>query len=248
MTRTATPQQGAGEILLAGFDALFVINLPSRPDRRREFAEQLAKMGLSFDHPKIRLFPAVRPQDKGAFSTIGARGCFMSHLGVLRQAVDAKHEAIIICEDDLDFSEDFRDRLPNLGCVLERETWDMIYGGYQDAPGGAPVASSISFIKVPAGQHIRCTHFILLRGRMIADLVRYLEKMLERPDGDPEGGPMHVDGAYSWFRTAHPEIRTLAAVPPLGHQRPSRTDIHDLRWFDRAPLVRDIVQAMRRLK
>jgi len=50
---------------------------------------------------------------------------------------------------------------------------------------------------------------------------------------------MHVDGAYTWFRRTHPTRRTWVALPELGHQRQSRTDIHPLRWYDRWPLVRD---------
>ena len=56
---------------------------------------------------------------------------------------------------------------------------------------------------------------------------------------------MHVDGAYCWFRHAHPHFRTLLAVPELGYQRSSRTDIHDLRWFDRVPVAREAVAWLR---
>jgi len=41
---------------------------------------------------------------------------------------------------------------------------------------------------------------------------------------------------------------TLSVSPTLGVQRPSRTDVHDLRWFDRVPLVRDTAQLYRRLR
>lgn len=59
---------------------------------------------------------------------------------------------------------------------------------------------------------------------------------------------MHVDGAYSHFRADHPQMVTLSVSPTLGVQRPSRTDVHDLRWFDRVPLVRDTAQLYRRLR
>ncbi len=59
---------------------------------------------------------------------------------------------------------------------------------------------------------------------------------------------MHVDGAFSRFRADHPDVVTLAALPPLGYQRPSRTDIHALRFYDRWPVLRDIVDAFRRMK
>jgi hypothetical protein len=59
---------------------------------------------------------------------------------------------------------------------------------------------------------------------------------------------MHVDGAYTWFRASHPEMRTWIAVPELGHQRQSRTDIHPLRWYDRWPVVRELAQWARRVR
>jgi glycosyl transferase, family 25 len=58
---------------------------------------------------------------------------------------------------------------------------------------------------------------------------------------------MHVDGAYSWFRRQHPEVITLLAMPELGHQRSSRTDIHDLNWYDRSIVLRPLVSVLRRI-
>jgi hypothetical protein len=72
--------------LLDYFDRIYVINLPARTDRKREMEEQLARIGLSFAHPRVSLFAAIRPHEPGGFDTIGARGCFSSHLEVLRDA------------------------------------------------------------------------------------------------------------------------------------------------------------------
>ncbi len=56
-------------------------------------------------------------------------------------------------------------------------------------------------------------------------MVDYLEAMLQRPKGSPDGGPMHVDGAYSWFRRAHPEVAAYVCTPSVAQQRSSRSDI-----------------------
>ena len=58
---------------------------------------------------------------------------------------------------------------------------------------------------------------------------------------------MHVDGAYHWFRRAHPELVCFIAEPPLAYQRASRTDIHALSWRDRVPLVRELVAFGRKI-
>jgi hypothetical protein len=103
-------------------------------------------------------------------------------------------------------------------------------------------------VEVPSQEPIGCLHFVCFRGAVIEELPRYLRRILERPPGNPEGGPMHVDGALCWFRVAFPQFRTLAVTPPLGVQRSSRTDIHELRWFDRSPLTRGLAQSLPRLK
>ena len=59
---------------------------------------------------------------------------------------------------------------------------------------------------------------------------------------------MHVDGAYNWFRRANPQFKTLLAIPELGFQRASRTDIHELRWYDRVPLFREGMASLRQVK
>lgn len=90
--------------LLAPLDLIYVINLPYRADRRSEMAHQLVRVGLSFDDPQVVLFPAVRPTEPGALPSIGARGCFLSHLGVLRDALKKGARQILVLEDDANFT------------------------------------------------------------------------------------------------------------------------------------------------
>jgi hypothetical protein len=94
---------------------------------------------------------------------------------------------------------------------------------------------------------VQTTHFVCFNGDAIAAARRYLEDMLSRPAGAAEGGPMHVDGAYNWFRKDNPQFVAYAAFPPLAGQRSSRSDVAGQRWFDRAPGVREAAQLARRL-
>ena len=227
--------------LLDRFERIRVVNLPSRADRREEMAAQMARVGVALGTDQARFFPAIRPEEAGGFPTIGARGCFLSHLQVLRDASGSA--SILVLEDDVDFIADIANALPG---ALEQlpESWGIFYGGGKSdlAPGTGAVT------KAPAGTPIGTTHFIAFRGSAIARAVSYLEAILQRPPGHPDGGPMHVDGAYSRFRADNPDIETWVALPELGYQRPSRTDIHALRWFDRTPVIRDAVTALRRLR
>lgn len=224
---------------LADFDRIYVINLAHRGDRRIEITQQLALVGLSFESPNVALFEAVRPKEPGGFDSIGARGCFMSHFGILQQARDLRN--VLIFEDDLDFIPDIAARV---GPVLEAlpADWGIFYGGcvIDLAPGPGPLT------RVPPAAPLQTSHFVAFNGPIIGKLVEHLEAILKRPSGHVDGGPMHVDGAYSRFRADNPTMGVFAALPELGYQRPSRTDIHSLKWFDRVPGVRELVQALRR--
>lgn len=236
------------ERLLEEHGPLFLINLPERKDRHAEFGEQLARIGLSFGHPRIRTFHAIRPTELSGFPTIGARGCFLSHKTILERTVSDQLGSVIICEDDLDFAPSFLSRLPVILEVMAHETWDIFYAGYTSEQIGDVVNSKANIFRLPPMHPVMCAHFYILRGQAIADLHHYLNAILSRPSGHPDGGPMHYDGALSRFRASRPDLVTLATLPTLGKQRPSRTDIHALPWFDRTPLVREAVQILRMAK
>lgn len=234
-----------GSAFAEAFGPLFVINLPSRKDRRRQFAAQLSRIGLSINDRWVRVHPAVRPETADGFPSIGARGCFLSHLTVLRTAVAENLGSLIVCEDDLDFSEDFPQRAQEVLGALRNARWDIFYAGHHGLPDTLVPDLPGPMVRLDAHQRVVAAHFVVFRRSVLAPLVAYLDAILARPPGHAEGGPMHVDGAFSRFRADHPEMITLAALPPLGHQRASRTDIHALRWFDRLPMIRNAAGAAR---
>jgi hypothetical protein len=232
---------------IRAFERIAVINLPYRQDRRVEIAAQLARVGLKLGEPPVQLFEAVRPTDAGGFASIGARGCFLSHLGVLRAARADKVQQLLILEDDCDLASGPRDALEEAVTVLnEAGSWDIAYGGYRVASGA--MTSGGRWARLPSDCPVSTTHCVAFRGTAIDAVVPYLEAMLIRPPGDPAGGPMHVDGAYTWFRREHPDTVTLAAVPPIAFQRPSRTDIHDLPWYDKSTVLRPLAAVLRGLR
>ncbi len=229
-------------------DRAFIINLASRADRRQEMQSELDRVGLGGDSA-VTFFEAVRPADAGKFPSIGARGCFESHLGVLRAAASAGIERLAIFEDDLDFAPDYAARLPDIVTALEARDWRMFYGGCELARGEADDLRDGPFLRPQISTSVQTTHFVCFRGKeTIAAAIALLETFAGRDAGHPEGGPMHVDGAYNWLRRAHPDWLVLVADPPIGVQRSSRSDIAQLRWFDQAPLVRNVVGLLRKLR
>lgn len=236
----------AGAALVETFAHIRIINLKSRADRRREMAQQLGRLGLSYDHPQIHLHEASRFGGAGAYPSIGARGCFHSHLKILKQAATANLRSVLIIEDDLDFARNAETLVPTALEALQGTEWSVFYGGYVRTNAGQDTPRHPIF-RIESTEPIQTTHFIALRGEAIAAAAAYLDAIDARPPGSPEGGPMHVDGAYSWFRRAHPDLETWLAMPELGYQRPSRTDIHDLGWKDRWRGIREITAFARRI-
>jgi len=90
-------------------------------------------------------------------------------------------------------------------------------------------------------------HFYAVNGRILDRLLRFLEELQHRPLGHPDGGPMHLDGAYSTFRAQNPDVVTLIASPNLGWQRSSRSDISP-KWFDNVPGLSPLAGAAKTTK
>ena len=233
-----------GRLLLSVFDAIYVINLVSRPDRLRDIKVQLSRLGLSFDDPKVVLFPASRPVTSGDFPTRGAKGCFESHLAILRDLETRGLNRVLILEDDADFSSNIDEILFPLLRDLSQSEWDIFLGYPPD--GFRPSNSGLA--RLPADVPSVKLHCYGVTKDAAHLAGPFLEKIYMRPGGHPLGGAMHVDGAYNWFRKAYPDVKTLVSMTPIAHQRSSKTDIHPLSWFDRWPILKDATKSLRRLR
>lgn len=206
----------------APFDIIRVINLPERSDRRREMTRELEALGLA-DDPRLAFFPAIRPADAGAFASVGARGVYQSQLAILREAAE-RGCSVLILEDDCAFT-------PEARAFDFDGDWDVFYGGhYAVDPDDLDRSDIIG------------AHMMGFSAKAARAVCAYLDAI------EFEGIHPPIDGAYVRFRRDRPEMRTRFAVPPLANQRSSRSDIADLRWYDRLPLLRSIAGLARRIK
>ena len=216
---------------------IFVINLESRVDRRIETIKQLSRIGWS-----AQFFQAIRPESAANFPSIGARGAFLSHLAVLKNAQGSGSQQLVILEDDVNFAPGFAERWASSMAALETQNWSIFYPGHvlDSLPPGLSC--------IPPSVNVVCAHFVVINGPAISTLISGLETILSRPSGHPLGSPMHVDGAYSTIRMQNHSLVTYAHFPALGYQRPSRSDIGDLRWFDRIGALAPAVSLARKVK
>jgi glycosyl transferase family 25 len=231
------------------FQSTYVINLQERSDRRREMITELEKAGMPLAPGRVEIFKAVRPKEAGGFPSIGARGGFLSHLNVLKTAMERKLRNVLIFEDDLAISPKLEQNLSSIAARLEAEPWGVFYLGHylQNVSSLKLVAGSDIVRLVPFNQPVQGTHFYAVNGPVIPRLLEYLEQVQRREPGDPLGGPMYSDSAVDMFRGANPDIRTLLVYPSLGFQRPSRSDISP-KWYERFTLGRhasDLARSIR---
>jgi glycosyl transferase, family 25 len=198
---------------------------------------QLLKVGWGAE-----FFRAIRPGEPGGFSSIGARGCFLSHLSVLKAAQHREAPYIAILEDDLNFRPGFSEGWESAMSRLASLEWSIFYPGHSlnHLPAG------LSRVSPDIG--IQCTHFMVINRPALKSLIAGFETILSRPPGHRLGGPMHVDGAYSTLRAQNHGLITYAYFPTLGYQRSSRTDVGTPKWFDRVSVLSPIVDAARKLK
>jgi hypothetical protein len=221
------------------FDSVYVINLLHRTDRRRDMTSALKHVGWDSSAAKLVWFPAIDPRTAAGFASAGARGAYLSHLAVLNMARNAGHRRVLVLEDDCNFAPDFQGRQRRLAESLDSTPWGIAYLGHRESVSG------VAELEVwDPGRSVPLLHCYAVDGKVLRQLTSYLEAILLRQPGSPDGGPMFPDAALSWFRRHHPQVQTVLAAPPLASQRSSRSDI-TMRWFDRVPVLRDAAEMVR---
>ncbi len=198
-------QQSLGMKFNDFFEQAQVINLPERRDRRRQMKSQLNRAGLD-----AAFFPAVRVLEAGNWPSAGAWGCFQSHFRVLEGALQAGVRNVLVMEDDLDFSTAFRQMEDEAMAQIAASDWDLLYLGHLEEDQQGAFRLELS------SKRQMTAYFYAVNGGALPRLVRFLEEVQAREEGDPMGGPQHFDGALSMFREQNPDVRTLIARPRLG--------------------------------
>jgi GR25 family glycosyltransferase involved in LPS biosynthesis len=100
------------------FDNIYCLNLESRQDRWTAISNKFKKFGI-----KVERFLASGPEDKEVFdkfellkmrqshpkaiTSIGAMGCLISHIRIIKDAKLKKYSKILIFEDDIIFKKSF---------------------------------------------------------------------------------------------------------------------------------------------
>src|SRR5262249_11490801 len=151
---------------------------------------------------KVQVPYAPKPEDANGFASRGVYGSYLSHFNILKDALRDGIRTVWILEDDATFSHRMVRDQARIAEFLERDPWDMCFFGHslhrelEGMPKG--------LIHHTAG--FRWAHCYAIHSRVLPRLIAYLEENMNNPPGDPRGGKMYIDPAYSFFRKFNPDV------------------------------------------
>ena len=225
-------------------DRIEIIHMPNRVDRMVALKPQLARIGISIDDPKVHIPHAPTPADPFGFPSKGVHGNFLSHLDILTRALNENRKNVLILEDDAIFRSLFSNRefQQRFICQASKIAWDFCFIGHSVNVPSSACEPNLVQCNAP----FKWSHCYLVNGAVLPRLVNYLNKVLHRQAGHPDGGKMYIDGALSMFRTLNPDCVCLISKPCISIQAGSPSGLGGGRWYDHNPLTNRIITSMRR--
>jgi hypothetical protein len=223
--------------LLDYFDRLSIIHLKQRTDRYRTLVRELRWLGIEITNPKVCIPDAPMPDDANGFPSKALYGLQLSHLEILKSAQRDNLKSVWVLEDDAIFSRRLVHQQNEIANFLAQHEWDMCYFGHtltkelKSLPLGFPRYSGPFY----------WAHCYAVHARLLPRLITYLEGTIQRPRGDPLGGKMYPDAAYTIFRKLNPDVVSLVSNPVLSVQRGSPSSLAHGNWYDRYAATRAVV-------
>jgi len=207
-------------------DKIFVINLEYRTDRKEQILNELKKVNAL----NVEIFSAIRPQkdliskwnknfldpipswyngDATSYR-IGALGCLLSHLTIMKKAIKENLDNILILEDDTIFLEDLTiEKITNrYNKFLDKVDYGIFY------LAGNTAKSGIKHII----KEVYLTYGTLTTGSYIIS-----RKCMEYIVNNIIGYPKEIDKYF--MEEIQNKFSCFICIPNITRQRPSYSDI-----------------------
>jgi len=125
------------------FDKIYCLNLDHRTDRWDNCRKKFEKLGINverfsasgkedaevinnFNRLKLKIPKEEDRKKKAMITSVGAMGCLVSHINILRDARVKGYKRVLILEDDVIFIKDF---LKKIKAIEYLKKWDLLYLG-----------------------------------------------------------------------------------------------------------------------
>jgi glycosyl transferase family 25 len=226
------------------FDRIAIIHLPNRRDRFQSLSAELRDVGIDIRQPKVQIPHAPVPSDANGWPSRGVYGNFLSHLGILRQALQDGLQTVWVLEDDAIFSRRMRREQQALVEALTEREWDLCFFGHSLTHELAE--QPIGF--VPLSADFIWAHCYAVHARVLPRIVAYLEQAVVLPEGHPQGGRLYIDAAFTLFRRFNPDVVALVYNPALSIQKGCPSNLNNPKWYDTVAVTRPLVSLARRAR
>jgi glycosyl transferase family 25 len=190
------------------FKKAFYINLDKRKDRRSHIEEQLNRIGLEAER-----FPGVESSE----TISGHRGCRLSHLTLIKKALDEDLDNILIIEDDCIFIDGFNEKCDLIidDMINVSPRWDLLFFYFYQCCNHNKfknISPNLRLIQSTLG-----THFYGINNNSLTRLFKLIENTNNESRRDSEG----IDRTYINNNT---EIDIIASMINLVSQKPGYSD------------------------
>jgi glycosyl transferase, family 25 len=140
-------------------------------------------LGIEIAQPKIDIPHAPQPADANGFPSRGVYGNFLSHLGILRKALEDGLGTVWILEDDAIFTRRMCQTQAALVDRLQRSDWDICYFGHSLTK---ELAGQPAGLVAPPADFI-WAHCYAVNARVLPRLVSYMDAPSICPRATPTG-------------------------------------------------------------
>ena len=146
-----------------GVDQVYIINLLRRPERRERMSKTLKVLGIEATfwpatdgksltsdqliNLGIRQLPNYRDPFQKRPMTYGEIGCFMSHYTLWQHLVESNDSLIMVLEDDVRFTDNFRVKYNHTLSQVDWSTIDFLYLGRKAQGEGEEEVISSNLVK-----------------------------------------------------------------------------------------------------
>jgi FkbM family methyltransferase len=186
------------------FDTIpkYCINLSEEAGRRVVVSEEFEKLGLS-----VNFYNAINGKTLTRNKTMSANeiACLRSHKNIIKEAKRCNSEYVYICEDDVEFCDDFWKRMRYIeSCGLD---YDMLFlGGHFSSEESMPIESSPTvYDNIFRVYRVAGTYSYIVRKSVY-------DRIIETPER------LAIDALYCFF--IQRLVKTYAFVPFLTTCRP----------------------------
>jgi glycosyl transferase family 25 len=138
------------------FDKIYCINLDRRKDRWNTVKTQFEKHNI-----EVLRFDAIdgKNLNPNPYLSLGALGCLISHLSILKDAYENNFDKILITEDDVEFCDNLNFKFFQYENQLPK--WDILYFGANHAlcnsyEPNPPIKISENIYKVEHAYALHC--------------------------------------------------------------------------------------------